>query len=383
MGLASIEGFLLESEQLNAEWGKVGLNVSLLIKMDSPLENVIDVQAALPAFDYGVTAEPTFTIGLSYYPGRTDLLLRTAPSVREHPAGRPWWLVDLQYEASDWLNQHLVGEDQGKGKVGKKKKLKDSTDPAAPPGAQEVITNPWDEPPNWSSSSRTVTTTRWHDAQGNLLTHTNGLPLTEGIQVPLQLEVHTFTWNVEYDTFDYDTVVKPFIGKVASGLVGRLKSAQEYHALCETITCTENERTYNLAVPSGQTGGQGTHHYVTLNATFVIDRRTYGPNVPAAYQFGYFREAHRRVSMHTMQFADPALFGYIGLVPIPINDRGDLAQSPWPLDANGEAIPYTSLNNPTLSPPLNPITDFGWIDVGMPETADLAQFCIDHNLEIP
>ena len=193
MGLASIEGFLLESEQLSAEWGKVVLNASLLIKMDSPLEDASDVQAALPAFDYGVTAEPTFTIGMSYYPGRTDLLLRSSPSVREHTAGRPWWIVDLQYEASDWLNEHLAGEDQGSGKVGRKKKFRDSTDPAAPAGAQEVITIPWNEPANWSSSSRTVTTTRWHDAQGNLLTHTNGLPLTEGIQVPLQLEVHTFT----------------------------------------------------------------------------------------------------------------------------------------------------------------------------------------------
>lgn len=380
MGLASIEGFLLESEQMSAEWGKVILNASLLIKMDSPLENASDVQAALPAFDYGVTAEPTFTIGMSYYPGRTDLLLRSSPSVREHTAGRPWWIVDLQYEAGDWLNEHLAGEDQGRGKVGRKKKLRDSTDPAAPAGAQEVITIPWNEPPNWSSSSRTVTTTRWHDAQGNLLTHTNGLPLTEGIQVPLQLEVHTFTWNVEYDTFDYDTDVKPFIGKVASGLVGRLKSAQEYHVLCETITCTENERTYNLAVPNGQTGGQGTYHYVTLNATFVIDRRTYGPNVPTAYQFGYFREAHRRVSMHTVQnLASVPTGPQAGLVPIVINARGDLAQSPWPLDANGEAISYADLNSGTL----NPITDFGWIDVGMPETADIAQFCIDHDLEIP
>jgi hypothetical protein len=352
MGLASIEGFLLESEQMSAEWGKVILNASLLIKMDSPLENASDVQAALPAFDYGVTAEPTFTIGMSYYPGRTDLLLRSSPSVREHTAGRPWWIVDLQYEAGNWFNEHLAGEDQGRGRVGRKKKLRDSTDPAAPAGAQEVITIPWNEPANWSSSSRTVTTTRWHDAQGNLLTHTNGLPLTEGIQVPLQLEVHTFTWNVEYDTFDYDTVVKPYIGKVASGLVGRLKSAQEYHVLCETITCTENERTYNLAVPSGQTGGQGTYHYVTLNATFVIDRRTYGPNVPAPQA---------------------------GLVPIVINARGDLAQSPWPLDANGEAISYADLNSGTL----NPITDFGWIDVGMPETADIAQFCVDHDLRIP
>jgi len=380
MGLASIEGFLLESEQMSAEWGNVKVSTSLLIRMDSPLENVSAVQAALPKFDYGVTAEPTFTIGLSYYPGRTDLILRRAPSVREHPSGRPWWLVDLEYEAGDWLNQHLPGEDQGRGKIGQKKKLKPATDPAAPPGAEEPNDNPLNEPPTWSSSTRTVTATRWHHAAGNLLTHTNGLPLTEGIQVPLQLEVHTFTWNVNYDTFDYDTDVKPYIGKVNSGLVGRLKSAQEYHALCETINCAEYQRTYNIGTVNGQPGGQGTAHYVTLNATFVVDRSTYGPNVPAAYQFGYFREAHRRVSMHTMQAPPPALFGYT-LVPIAINSRGDMAQSPWPLDANGLAIPYTDLNNPAVG--LNPITDFGWIDVGMPETADLAQFCIDHDLRVP
>jgi len=380
MGLASIEGFLLESEQMSAEWGVVTVRATLLVRMDSPLENVSDVQAALPEFDYGATAEPTFTIGMSYYPGRTDLLLKLAPSVREHPAGRPWWLVDLHYETGQWLNEHLVGQDQGKGNVGKKKKLRDSTNPAAPPGAKEPNDNPLNEPPTWSSSTRTVTTTRWHDAQGNLLRHTNGLPLTEGIQVPLQLEVHTFTWNVDYFTFDYDTVVKPYIGKVNNLTVPNLKSADTYHALCESITCVEYIRDYNIGTVNGQPGGTGTAHYVTLNATFVIDRRVYGANVPTAYQYGYFREAHRRVSMHTMQSPDPALFGYT-LVPIAVNTRGDMAQSPWPLDANGLAIPYTDLNDPASL--LNPITDFGWIDVGMPEAADLTGFCTTHNLEIP
>lgn len=381
MGLASIEGYLLDSEQLNADWGRNGLTTTLLIKLDSPLESITDVQSVLPAYDNGVTAEPTFTIGYSYYPGRTDLLLKSVGSVREHPAGRPWWLIELQYEASDWLNKQLEGENQGRGKVGKKKRINETTG--------DAIVEPWNEPPTWSSGVRSVQATRWHDASGKLLRHTNDLPVTEGITYNNYLETHTFTWNLNYATFDYDTDIKPYIGKINDASISGFKTAQKWHVLCENISCTENYRTVNVGTPSGQTGGSGTFHYITVDATFIIDRRTYAADVLPANQYGYFIESHRRVSMHTVGWPRNPTTGAVdktkGHVPIDINDAGVDATSPWPLDPQGRGIYYKVVpawGQPSINT-ADPLDDFGWIDPGLPEEADLTTFATTHSLVIP
>ena len=96
MPLESIQGILLPSENLTASYGVNTISCDWLIKMNSPLETVKDVQFYLPS--YGQQVEPTFTIGLSHYPGRPDLLLKQAGSVREHESGRPWWVVSVTYE---------------------------------------------------------------------------------------------------------------------------------------------------------------------------------------------------------------------------------------------------------------------------------------------
>jgi hypothetical protein len=78
------------------------------------------------------------------------------------------------------------------------------------------------------------------------------------------------------------------------------------------------------------------------------------------------------------------IFGY---VPIPVNDRGDIATSPWPLasaayatvlGANmGIAVPYDALST------LDPETSFAVIDPELPIEADLEAFVNAHELEIP
>jgi len=384
MGLHRIWGFLLPDQNMSASWGSQTVNETCLIEMDSPLEDIIDVQAALPAYDFGSTSEPTFTIGLSYHPDRTDLILKAATNVREHPeSGRPFWLVDLVYETPQWLNDVFPGENFGVGNIGYQRRLRDNTGTATP--AREVIVEPWDEPPTWNSSTRGVKMTRYKDAAGNTLLHANYLPLTEGIDIDMQLEVHTFTWNVEYAGFDYETAVSPYVGTVNSTIVTKLKNAPVKHVLLESLSCTENYRSVNVGIPDGQGGnGVDTFHFITLVATFVIDRRT-----AADSPEGYFREANRRVSMHTLQLSNAGtvfvpVFGY---VPIPVNDRGDVATSPWPLASEayttgigasqGIAFPYDALST------ADPETDFAVIDPLMPLTSNLTTFTNTHGLEIP
>jgi hypothetical protein len=334
--------------------------------MDSPLEDIIDVQNALPAYDSGTTPEPTFTIGLSYHPERTDLILKEAPSVKEHPtSGRPFWVIELVYETAQWLDRTLPYENQGIGNVGRNKRL--DTSPT------DFIKYPWDEPPTWSGSTKQVQATVYQDSAGAKLVHANYLPLTEGIDVTIELEV-SFTWNVEYDMFTFATDIAPFIGKINDAVVF---TGLRKHVLLETCSAVENHRTQNISDPAGGAGAVATHHFVTVTATFVIDRRT-------SVQ-GYFRvrEANRRVSMHTMQVANAGG----GHVPIQVNDRGDFAQSPWPLaslaytNANGlnrgVGFPFAAL------PTANPETDFWTIDPLYPVEADLTTFVAFYGLVIP
>lgn len=356
MGLASIQGFLHDDQSMSAVWGSQTVRETCLIIMDSPLEDILDVQNALPAF--GSQAEPTFTIGRSYHPERTDLVLKEAPSVRVHPAGRPYWLVDLVYETATWLDEqiNLPGEDQGKGRIGRLKRFN---------GANN-IKYPWDEPPTWSGGTETVRLTTFQKSDGTLLQHTNKLPLTEGIDIEVSLESHSFTWNVQYATFTWASAVKPYIGKLNSTTCFGYATKQVYLKSC---TAVENYRTVNIPTSSGEagTGAVETHHFVTLNATFLIDIR--------GTTHGYWREANRRVSMHTLQLG-AGLAGDLYL-PIQINDRGDTAQSPWPLGPTGAAIDYAAL------PTANPLTDFGIVDPEYPLTAALHTFVSNNGLVIP
>jgi len=385
MGLYRIWGFLLPDQSTSASWGTQTSTETCLIEMDSPLEDIVEVQAALPAYDFGTTSEPTFTFGLSYHPDRTDLILKSVTNLREHPeSGRPFWLIDLVYETGQWLNDIFPGENVGPGNIGYQRRLKDNVGTASTP--RELIEIPWLEPPTWNSSTRRVKMTRYKDAVGNTLRHANYLPLTEGIDIDMDLEVHTFTWNVRYDTFDYYVDVSRYIGKINDSVVVNLKAAEYKHVLLESCTCTENYRQSSVALPNGQApGGLGQpYHFITLTATFVIDRRS-AVDSPE----GYFREANRRVSMHTLQLgnAGTVLLPILGYVPIPVNDRGDIATSPWPLASAayatvlgsnlGIAVPYDAMSS------LDPETSFAVIDPLLPIEADLDDFVTTHKLEIP
>jgi hypothetical protein len=336
------------------------------------LEDIVEVQAALPAYDFGTTSEPTFTFGLSYHPDRTDLILKSVTNLREHPeSGRPFWLIDLVYETGQWLNDIFPGENVGPGNIGYQRRLKDNVGTASTP--RELIEIPWLEPPTWNSSTRRVKMTRYKDAVGNTLRHANYLPLTEGIDIDMDLEVHTFTWNVRYDTFDYYVDVSRYIGKINDSVVINLKAAEYKHVLLESCTCTENYRQSRVVMPNGQApGGLGQpYHFITLTATFVIDRRS-AVDSPE----GYFREANRRVSMHTLE-RSPVQGGGFALTPIPVNERGDVAQSPWPLAPSGIGVPYDLLDS------VDPDTDYAIIDPELPSTADLEDFVTTHGLIIP
>jgi hypothetical protein len=330
--------------------------------MDSPMEDVIDVQMALPAYDFNITPEPTFTLGLSYHPSRSDLLLKQVNGVRIHQSGRPFWIVDLTYETADFLNT-------SNGFSTAPTRVEDVGGTGSTP--KLIIVAPWNEPVIWNSSTRSVQATRFRSSEGDTLLHANFLPLTEGIDVPINLQVHQFTWNVQATGFNYSTDIAPYIGKINDAQIDDFYNAPAKHVLLESITCSEQYKTVGYGTPDGQASADGTYHYIALSATFVIDERT-----AVVSPEGHFRESNRRVSMHTQQLVDDGL-GNMAYGPIPINDRGDVAQAPWPLEPDGSAYPYGDMNV------ADPDTDFFIIDPLYPIEADLSGFVNTHSLAIP
>jgi hypothetical protein len=362
MGLRQIIGFLHEAQDLSATWGVHTCREQCLIEMDSPMEDVIDVQMALPAYDFNITPEPTFTLGLSYHPSRSDLLLKQVNGVRIHQSGRPFWIVDLTYETADFLNT-------SNGFSTAPTRVEDVGGTGSTP--KLIIVAPWNEPVIWNSSTRSVQATRFRSSEGDTLLHANFLPLTEGIDVPINLQVHQFTWNVQATGFNYSTDIAPYIGKINDAQIDDFYNAPAKHVLLESITCSEQYKTVGYGTPDGQASADGTYHYIALSATFVIDERT-----AVVSPEGHFRESNRRVSMHTQQLVDDGL-GNMAYGPIPINDRGDVAQAPWPLEPDGSAYPYGDMNV------ADPDTDFFIIDPLYPIEADLSGFVNTHSLAIP
>lgn len=354
----TIHGALLPNESFTAQWGIQTIKETWLVQVDSPLDNAADVVNQLPAYDGGITPEPTFTIGLSSHPDRSDLILKSCDSCSEHPqAGRPFWYVSVTYETLQWANNSMMEESNRRGNTGRVHKFGTGASP------DTTIKYPWNEPVNWSVNTRKVKSTRYVDAAGNRLLHANFLPILEGIDIEIDLEVHQFVWNINWSSFDWVTGFVPYIGKINSSTCFGIAAK---HVLCENITAVENYRSQNVD------GTNEDVHFATITATFVIDRNTDTPN-------GYFRDANRRVSAHTLEVINVTL-GAVTVkmyLPIVINDRGDYAQSPWPLLPTGLAADYKIMNT------YNPETDFKIIDPLYPIQADLAAFVSAYGLVIP
>jgi len=380
----TIHGFLLEPQTLSAQPGIVRIKETCLIELESPLDDAVDLQKALPTYGNGTftQTEPTFTLGLSYHPERPDLVLKSADNCRTHEAGRPYWLLDLTYETAVWIDENtsnggMTTQESAKphkGNVGRRKKQTKEKKP---------IYEPWNEPVIWSGSTKSVKATVFQDSTGIKLLHGNKLPLTEGIDVDISLEHHQFNWNISATVFKWATTVAPYVGKINDAVIPKFGGAIRKSVYLESLTATENYRTVNVPLPLDEFGAeQGTevetYHFYAMTASFLVDRRQTVE--------GYFREANRRVSMHTQQQTVGAALAP-GYIDIPINDFGTTAKSPWPLLSNatslleygwtGAAADYAKMAL------YAPETDFFIIDPLYPLEGDLSGFCTDHVLEFP
>ena len=185
-------------------------------------------------------------------------------------------------------------------------------------------------------------------AIGDPIIHANKLPLTDPYMKDEVHTVHSFAFNRNFSTFDFNTDIKPYLGKVSTAIIFGATIAEQYKMT--TCTCSEEYES------QGQGNNYTLYHFIRINVAFE-----YNPS-------GWIHDS-KLVSKSTQQLE----IATGELIPIIINKRKALAYEPWPLLANGTAAPYTALN------PAN----FALIDHGYPETANLSTFVSAYGLVVP
>lgn len=351
-------GFIREEQRGSFQWGKQTVRETRRVECHNVTDDLFHLQDTLPG--YGTPGEPiTYTIGLSPHPRRANLVLRDVTGIERcsEDRGGSFWDISLEYATPDFMS----GEGTSESKRQKRRDQRIDQN-------NRVIVYPWDEPPIWSSTSRETLVDRWKDANGLQLIHTNGLPLQEPVRIPANLRGHNFTFNVRFDDFDYTNDFEPYEGMINSVPMKTFfgEDAEEFCVKLESIGFTEHYDTIDYQVPDNQSeqGGEQTFYenirYISVNVSFLVD--------PAGFKISY-------ISRHTLQYVD----GF-GPAPIQINSRGDIATAPWPLKPNGEAVPYTTLQDTDWSEDAGEV---GYIDTGFPERVNLAIFCNKWNLRIP
>ena len=342
MAIAMIHGFLKEKQKSRPEWGRISIVETVLIETDSAEVNMIELLTELPASPNTITSwNPkgiSFTFDLSLHPDSNVFVLRSAGDLQQVEQGGCFWEIELTYAV--FSSAELVGI-AGWGDNNNPKKRKD----------QREVIDPTDRPYVWHTSTSTVTKETYrHATSGDPIVHTNGLPITTPFRFEEIHRIHTFSYNVDYTSYnndDYDDYV---------GLVNTSTTLGYGAGKLKFVSFQANEEYESI--------GQGVEklefHYVRVTLNFE-----YNPS-------GWDEDA-KVVSMSTLQLTQmivtPFLF-YYDKIRI---SATEYAQEPWPLDANGLAIPYDD-NDPA---------DYGYVNHGYPKTGDLSIVTAYRSLAIP
>lgn len=346
MSIHLIHGFIKEKQKIVPEWGSISVSETVLVEMVSAESNALDVLAALPAAPNTISATNpkgiSFTFDLSEHPESSALILRTAGDVRISAEGVPFWEVELNYSNKSFYQ--LTGPAVVNGGHGS------SRNPTSRKDQREEL-NPPDRRVVWSTSSAIVQKETFrHATTNNPIRHTNGLPITTPFKYSEVHETHTFSYNVDYSSFNY-SVYDGYIGKVnSSSCLGKPAGTLKLSAFSANEEYESNGSGINKV----------EYHYVRVTISFE-----YNPS-------GWDEEA-KLVSMSTKQLKlmlVAPFAAYYDNIPI---SATQYAEDPWPLDANGLAIPYDD-NDPA---------DYGYVDHGYPRTADLTNITGIKSLSIP
>lgn len=340
--IVKIIGFELKESSFSAPGKRFQMNEVVSVKMDSHCSPAALVALLPVAGAPGTTTfnpqQLTFTFGQSRHPDNALLYLDDVGQIKYDGLIYKVPLIYRQPPLTVW-KQDRERRDQVM-----------QTPEVDDPETNLPIINPTTKPCIYTRSSRTVERETYFKADGTtLIRHTNGIPIRQPVKVPMTEIIHSFTWNRAWA--DYDPAeLTALEGKVSNDDVDRgLLQVEVGKLKCESISMTEEYETPNQSTV--------VFHYARLSMTLI----------ESPYGF-----EHRIPSMSTRQRKAVGVDEY---VPIIINARGDKATEPWPLDADGIALPWADVIAGDLAA-------MAFLDIDFPETADINAFMATHNLSI-
>lgn len=338
-GVKKVLGFLREETEPTPYSNRTEVKEVCRVEVYNVTDTWVNLFSTLPASgspgSVGFNPQQiTFTFGTSVHPLTNNLYLQQASGIKK--VAPTFWDMTLQYSNSEYQLEP-TGENNKNPRNRKDQKN----------------VNPLSRPPVWSSASKTVlkqTYTKGPNPAagvvGDVIVHENGLAITEPYMYAEEHTTHSFSFNRNFSSFDYNTDIKPYLGKVSTNTIFGAGSAQQYKLV--QASCSEEYESF------GQGDSRTEYHFIRINVTFE-----YNPS-------GWINDSEL-VSKSTLQLVAGTL------EPIIINNKGQVAQEPWPLIAGGAAAPFNALN------PAN----FAILDTGYPETANLSTFVSAYGLVVP
>jgi hypothetical protein len=234
---------------------------------------------------------------------------------------------------------------------------------------QDPIIDPTTRPPIWTGSSKIVMRKSFFDMEGNRIVHTNRLPVTSPVSIPYALLEWRWSLNVDAKTYDNEDFDNPDTGIFnrmnATAFTIPMGTDLSYNVAANQMKCVGISANEVYETPANTTT---QYHYVRISCTFhtLTNSEDTWDNPP--------------LSLHTHQRSNISK-----PIRIQINDRGDLAEEPWPLNALGFAIDYDDLNS-------TPQEDYGVLqsndggtlsNLVVCEEADFAFFFNKYSLTLP
>jgi hypothetical protein len=317
-----VHGFQREGTDFNASANSYSLTEVVLVEAASPMTTLAQVVSELPAYGtpgttdfnpYGVT----FTLNQSSHPDAIQYRLNNTSNARR-VGDTNFWEFPLSYSTADPFAGSSAAPSDAKRKDQKVKKPDSVVDEE-----KVTIDDPTERPPVFSGSSKLVQVPVFYDRQDKIIYHTNGLPISQPVLLTKVFKNWSWSFNMLASGFNmttFDAIEnKVNLDDVTINQGGA--SVPDYFIAAGYLKNTGFSFTEHWETPAGT---DIEYHYVRITVSFEVSPDPWN-TAP--------------LSLHTKQkivAAGPC-------IPIKINDRGDTATEPWPLDPDGVAIPFVNL----------------------------------------
>lgn len=324
MSIVKIHGFRPEGTSFSTEPQRYVISEEVLVEAEHANITAAQVIDALPSFASGPGTtdfnplQLTFTINQSRHPDGERYILERTANTRRNSEDDCFWIIPVTYATAipfdflsffsgQRLDQRIEYPDYDYDKKDK----------------QKPITDPTSRPPMFRGSSKIVMRQSRFDDSGNTIKHTNGLPITTPVSIPVVHRNWSWTFNINASAFDMDdyTAIENKCNSVDILIVQGSPATGAWAVPAKQLKCMGFSFDESWESPAGS---RVTFHYVKITANFEYSDDPWD-TVP--------------LSMHTKQ----RIAGGAPLIPIQINDRGDTATEPWPLDEDGVAFSAADL----------------------------------------